>query len=507
LTLVHPDGTDPRYLTAGSDKDDLFSIFKISPDVKQVAYVEVKTENKERTCKLFVIDTEGKDRRALPVGFEPGVTASVDWSPDGKGLVLNMINNRSKQSEIGLVDVDGKNFRKLGLPPGSWNIQVCGWQKLPPGLRARNLEQISEDEARTPRGRFRMLLQEIKQAKPFEPHRYAERFLAIADSAPDDRVAVDALHWIVTFTDVGPQFDRAVDQLAERHATNMMVGQEAGGLAYKTSLAAERLLRAVIAGNPHRHIEARASLALGRFLKNQSELVRRLKDVPEEAEAMELRFIENGSNREHYTQFLLREPDALIKQAEAVLEQTIAKFGDEPGEPNRTVGQSARCELYEIRSLCAGRPAPGIEGRDTGGMPLKLNDYRGKVVLLNFWTDSCGGCVVLHPYERALAERMRGRPFVLLGVNVDDDVEKVRQQMKAQNLTWRSWWDSRGDENTSGPIAEQFNVRVWPTLYLLDHHGIIRHKFLGTPGTERLDAAIDTLVKDAESTASDLPKG
>jgi Tol biopolymer transport system component len=119
LTLVHPDGTDPRYLTAGSDKNDLFSTFKISPDARQVAYVEVKTENKERTCKLFVIDIEGKNHRALPVVFEPGVTTIVDWSPDGKGLVLNMINDRTKQSEIALVGVDGKNFRKLGLPPGS----------------------------------------------------------------------------------------------------------------------------------------------------------------------------------------------------------------------------------------------------------------------------------------------------------------------------------------------------------------------------------------------------
>jgi peroxiredoxin len=218
-------------------------------------------------------------------------------------------------------------------------------------------------------------------------------------------------------------------------------------------------------------------------------------------------FLENGASREDFLRYCQRDPDALMKEAEAVLERTIEDFGDVLGEPGRTVGQSARSELFEIRSLCAGNPAPVIEGRDTDGNPMKLSDYRGKVVLLNFWTDSCGGCVFLHPYERSLVGQMRSRPFVLLGVNVDDDVEKVRQQMKAQNLTWRSWSDGRVDERTRGPIAEQFNIRGWPTLYLIDHQGIIHQRFLGTPGKERLDAAIDGLVKDAESVASDLPKG
>ena len=76
---------------------------------------------------------------------------------------------------------------------------------------------------------------------------------------------------------------------------------------------------------------------------------------------------------------------------------------------------------------------------------------------------------------------MRGRPFVLLGVNSDGDMVKLKEQMNAEHITARSWRDGGGNANTPGPIARQFNVHGWPSLYLLDAHGIIRHKFFWYP--------------------------
>jgi hypothetical protein len=102
----------------------------------------------------------------------------------------------------------------------------------------------------------------------------------------------------------------------------------------------------------------------------------------------------------------------------------------------------------------------------------------------------------MYPHERSLVKKMEGKPFALLGVNSDHDKSKLKERMKAENITWRSWWDG-GD--TNGPIANQFNVHGWPTLYIIDHRGAIRHKFLGFPGAETFDKAIDALVIDAES--------
>ena len=97
---------------------------------------------------------------------------------------------------------------------------------------------------------------------------------------------------------------------------------------------------------------------------------------------------------------------------------------------------------------------------------------------------------------------MRGRPFVLLGVNGDSDMVKLKEHMNAQHITTRSWCDGGGSANTPGPIARQFNIHTWPSLYLLDRRGIIRHKFHGTPSTKGLNSAIVALVRTAEEDRS-----
>jgi hypothetical protein len=104
----------------------------------------------------------------------------------------------------------------------------------------------------------------------------------------------------------------------------------------------------------------------------------------------------------------------------------------------------------------------------------------------------------MYPHERSLVKKMEGKPFVLLGVNSDHDKDKLKKRMKEEQITWRSWWDG-GD--TNGPIANQFNIRGWPTLYIVDHQGIIRHKYVGFPGEEIFDKAIDDLLAAATQAA------
>jgi peroxiredoxin len=93
----------------------------------------------------------------------------------------------------------------------------------------------------------------------------------------------------------------------------------------------------------------------------------------------------------------------------------------------------------------------------------------------------------MYPHERSLVAKLKGKPFALIGIN-SDSKDKVRAALKRENITWRSFWDG-GD--TNGPIATQYGVRSWPTIYILDHEGIIRYK--GVRGNA-MDGAVEDLL-------------
>jgi hypothetical protein len=101
----------------------------------------------------------------------------------------------------------------------------------------------------------------------------------------------------------------------------------------------------------------------------------------------------------------------------------------------------------------------------------------------------------MYPHERSLVQQLADKPFALIGINSDTDRDRIKERIKEEKMTWRSWWDSG---STSGPIASSWNVAGWPTLYILDHKGVIRHKFLGFPGEAKFDGALEALLKEAE---------
>jgi len=97
----------------------------------------------------------------------------------------------------------------------------------------------------------------------------------------------------------------------------------------------------------------------------------------------------------------------------------------------------------------------------------------------------------MYPHERSLVKRLENEPFALIGVNSDSDKVALRKRMEEENITWRSFWN--GPKGTSGPISTAWNVRGWPTIYVLDHEGRIRFK--GVRG-EAMDEAVDTLLDE-----------
>jgi hypothetical protein len=92
---------------------------------------------------------------------------------------------------------------------------------------------------------------------------------------------------------------------------------------------------------------------------------------------------------------------------------------------------------------------------------------------------------------------MEAKPFALIGVNTNQyDAKKLKEVMDKEKLNWRSFADKGGNDGM-GPICTTWNLQGTPTLMVLDHKGVIRHKWLGSPGEKTIDEALAKLIKEA----------
>jgi thiol-disulfide isomerase/thioredoxin len=310
-----------------------------------------------------------------------------------------------------------------------------------------------------------------------------DNLLAIAEQNPTDDVAFGAAQFVL---DLSLPFenaasDRAFNLIARHHAGNPKVVKALNLLRWEQAEMTHAqqvwggngrldFLRAVLRKNPEKQARGMAAFMLAQAAQQEAEGAK-VNDV-----------------------------DIQTKRKEAIqLFQAAAKdFGDvQLDNPQGKIGDLAKHSLKALLKSPIGKPAVEIEGEDLEGKNFKLSDYRGKVVLLDFWGSWCGPCMYCVPQYRATVARFQGRPFVLIGVNSDKDRDKPKKLTGKESVNWRSFWN--GKAGARGPISRSWEVNTWPTLYLIDHKGIVRRKFIGgaTPETD-LNRLIDDLVGEVE---------
>ena len=145
--------------------------------------------------------------------------------------------------------------------------------------------------------------------------------------------------------------------------------------------------------------------------------------------------------------------------------------------------------IDELKHRSVGRTAPEIVGSDVEGQTFKLSDYRGKVVVLDFFADWCPYCVRMYPEERELVEELAGKPFAIVGVNCDS-TDTLRQILADRKVTWRCWSDGKG-----GPIAEAWKIESYPRMFVIDQNGVIRNKFEGQTAPGLLKKTVTQLLE------------
>lgn len=103
------------------------------------------------------------------------------------------------------------------------------------------------------------------------------------------------------------------------------------------------------------------------------------------------------------------------------------------------------------------------------------------------------------PHEREMAQKYAGKPFTLLGINSDQSRSALKKTMENEKITWPNIW---GGSPAQNQIARAWEVSGWPTLFVLDHEGIVRHKNLRG---EALEKAIEELIAKAPVKATTQP--
>ena len=104
----------------------------------------------------------------------------------------------------------------------------------------------------------------------------------------------------------------------------------------------------------------------------------------------------------------------------------------------------------------------------------------------------------MYPHERSLVEKYKNQPFAIVGINSDADLEKLKPVREQEHISWRSFWN--GPKGTAGPISTAWNVRGWPTLYILDAQGTIRYKAAGA-NEDAIDKMLEELLAELKEPA------
>ncbi|NCC51768.1 MAG: redoxin domain-containing protein [Spartobacteria bacterium] len=127
-----------------------------------------------------------------------------------------------------------------------------------------------------------------------------------------------------------------------------------------------------------------------------------------------------------------------------------------------------------------GKPAPVFSGTDIDGQAIALGDFRGRVVLLDFWATWCGPCMLAIPEIQKVAMHFTNQPVTVIGLNRDPEgrEENVKKVLEKKNITFRQLADA------DGGISEEYKVHGIPHTVLIDTNGIIQWVHVGASGDE-----------------------
>jgi thiol-disulfide isomerase/thioredoxin len=266
----------------------------------------------------------------------------------------------------------------------------------------------------------------------------AKKVLKIVQEHLSEPGTARGVSWLVTQAAAFPEGQTALQMLGTSHAAMEGVAEAVKSLEYYPFEVASPILKAVREKNPNAAEKAAATYALGMQHLRRFEMA-----ADEQAGAADK------------------------EKAMEYLQEISARYATTTinGFP---IAEQAGRTMFELANLSVGSDCPEIEGKELNGAAFKLSEHRGKHVVLMFWGGWCHACHDAIPLVNQFATATADKGVVVLGVNTDVP-EEARKAYETFKVNFRNW----SDGTTSGPITSMFNLRSFPTFYLLDPKGRI----------------------------------
>ena len=136
-----------------------------------------------------------------------------------------------------------------------------------------------------------------------------------------------------------------------------------------------------------------------------------------------------------------------------------------------------------------GQQAYEIKLRDTKGTIQTLSDYKGNVVLIDFWASWCGPCRKANPGLVSLYSKYKDKGFEIFGVSIDEEKKAWKKAIAADGITWKQVLSPGGWD---GPVALEWKIEQIPASFLLDREGKV---IAIDPTKEDIENHLKTILK------------